>query len=265
MKNINYCVQEYKLSIGIVGTQHDQQFLQWCVRCLTKLKQLEQYQQCVKSVRLPIDKLKNTANFPEDFDGRADMVQIGLCRDGRWINFDKNEDLCDPGEFCPCHDQQHISNVINACCGGGDSGTYGAWPFWAYPVWGEPFSYSYSAGSYGIGPGFYGGGYKLFEQTRTFAFDQCVKADTFNLVYFGDFMTDSGNALVPDDMVEILIAWLEYSRKRFSPDAAMRREAPAAKMTWFQAVRDYNSTNQKLNKSAWLKLFRRFSYMGVKA
>lgn len=263
MKNINYCLQEYKLSIGIVNTQYDQQFIQWMVRGLTKLRQLEQYQECTKSVRLPIDKITNTANFPADFSGRDAMIQIGVCRDGHFINFDKNEDLCLPGEFCPCNDTQHIQNVMNACCG--NDGTYGAWPFWAYPVWGEPFSYSYSAGSYGIGPGFYGGGYKIFEETRQFVFDQCVKGDSFNLVYMGDFMTDTGNALIPDDMVEIMIAWLEYCKKRFSPDVVMRREAPAAKITWYQAVRDYNSANQKLNKSAWLKLFRRLSYMGVKA
>ncbi len=144
-------------------------------------------------------------------------------------------------------------------------GVSGAWPFWAYPYFGEPYSYSYSAGSYGIGPGFYGGGYKLDEARQIIFFDNCVHAQTANLVYFGDFMTDSGNALVPDNMVEIIIYWLEFQKKRFSPDARLRSEAPAARNSWFQSVRDYNSANQKLNKAEWLKLFRKLSYMGVKA
>ncbi len=249
---------------NLVGTQYDQQLIQMMVRCLTKLKQLEIYDVAMKNVRLPIDKETNTANLPKDFDNEGAMVQIGLCKNGRLINFDKNPTLCDPTDKpCPCDDPAQIQTTINACCG--DNSLNGAWPFWAYPVWGEPFSYSYSSGSYGIGPGFYGGGYKFFMNKGIVAFDQCVKADMFELVYFGDFMTDSGNALIPDDFVQILIDWIEWSKKRFSPDKMTRREAPEAYRIWMTSVRDYVAVNQKLNSGAWLKLFRRLSYMGVKA
>lgn len=250
------------MSLGEVGTQFDQQKVQWMVRCLVKLKQLELYDAAMKSVQIPIDPVSRTGNLPKDFDNEGAMVQIGICRLGRLINFDKNPTLCDPTEVCPCHDPDKIANIINACCGDGTSNT---WPLWAYPLYAEPYSYSYTAGSYAIGPGFYGGGYKFFLNKGIVAFDQCVKAESFVLVYFGDFMTDSGNALIPNDFVQILIDWMEYCKKRFSPDKMTRREAPEAYNFWLQGVRDYVAKQQQLNEDGWLRLFRRLSFQGVKA
>ena len=67
MKNINYVVQNYRLSNGIVSTQYDQQFLQWAVNGLKKMKQLGLFQEVVKAVELPVNLEKHTANLPNDF------------------------------------------------------------------------------------------------------------------------------------------------------------------------------------------------------
>jgi len=292
MKSLSFVLQEFKLYEGLVSSEHDQQFIQWMVAGLRKLRQMGQYDMAMKSVMLPINwgpeeptslqnfttqqdeidsgaapsvtlstRLVGTANLPQDFES---LVQIGLCRGGRFINLDRNNALCAPDE-CPCkYNEEQIAGIMAACCDG--TNATGAWPFWAYPMWGEPYSWSYSSGSYGQGPGFYNGGYKIEMNKQRILFDQCVKSATVQLVYFGDFMTDTGNALVPDDFVEILIAWMDYMRCRFSPDPMRRREEPGKRNTWYQAVRDYNSiNNQSMNRDAWLKLFRRLSYMGVKA
>lgn len=261
LKNLIYVVQEAKLNMGIVSTDHDQQFLQWSIRGLSELRKLEMYDDCVKSVRLPVypkdaDHSNRWANLPLDYNG---FVQIGICVGGVFINLDKNNDLCDTGEACPCNDSAAIAAQIQGCCDGTASPI-----FWNYPMYGSPYSWSYSTGSYAQGAGWYSGGYKIDAARGIISFDDCVHPDNVTLVYFGEIVNDMGNALIIDDMVLILTNWIEYCKKRYNPDRFVRAEAPAARNTWYSTIRDLNSKNQKLNKSEWLKLFRKFSFLGIK-
>lgn len=259
MVNLNYICELYRLSNGIVSTQYDQSFIQWQVACLKKMKQMGLVDEIVKAVELVIDKEHNTATLPQDYDTDS-LIKMGVCRNGTFIQFDKNDGLCLPNEKpCACPSSEDIQTNIESCCNG--SGMV----VWAYPIYSQPYSYSYTVNNYAIGPGFYSGGYKIDYAQRLIKFDRCVTVDTCILEYFGNVTTDAGNAIVNEGMEEVLINYIHYSRCRFSPDANMRREAASAKSTWYQSVRDLNSKQQSLDKKHWLDLMRRTTYMGVKA
>jgi len=261
MVNLNYIVENYRLSSGIASTQYDQQFLQWGVNGLKKMKQLGLYQECVKAVEIVINKENNTASLPKDYDVDS-LIRMGICRHGIFINFDLNTELCTPDEMgCKCQHNAEEADNINACCSSCGEG----FPGWIYPIYGQPWSFSYSTNNYSQGPFNYKGGYKIDYAKRLIVFDKCVTVDTCVLEYFGSITDDAGNALISEGMEEVIINYLHYCRCRFSPDANMKREAVSAKSTWFQSVRDLNSNQQAMDKFQWLNLMRRYCYQGVKA
>jgi hypothetical protein len=262
MKNLNYLADYYRLSNGIVSTQYDQQFIQWCVAGLKKMKQMGLYAECVKAVELTIDKKNNTASLPSDYDVDS-LIKMGVCKDGIFIQFDKNDYLCTPDEIgCKCPSSTDIAVNMNSCCGGGGEG----YPSWIYPIYGQPYSFSYTVNNYAIGPGFYHGGYKIDYAKRLIVFDKCITVDSCIIEYFGSITDDAGNAIISEAMEEVLINYIHYCRCRFSPEVGMRqREAPSAKMTWYQSVRDLNSSQQAISKFHWLDLMRRYTYQGVKS
>ena len=261
MVNLNYIVENYRLSNGIASTQYDQQFLQWGIAGLKKMKQLGLYSECVKAVEIVIDKENNTASLPKDYDVDS-LIRMGVCRQGIFIQFDLNDYLCTPDEIgCKCTSGEVVALNINSCCNGGGEG----FPSWVYPIYGQPYSYSYSVNNYAVGAGFYHGGYKIDYAKRLIVFDKCVHVETCVLEYFGSVTDDAGNALISEGMEEVLMNYIHYCRCRFSPDMNMKSEAPSAKSTWFQSVRDLNSNQQALTKFHWLDLIRRYTYQGVKS
>jgi hypothetical protein len=260
--NLNYLCESYRLSNGIVSTQYDQQFLQWAIDGMIKMKQMGLLPEVVKAVELPINKENNTADLPEDYDFDS-LIRMGVCRNGTFIQFDKNDTLCLPHETgCKCPSSEDIATGIDACCNscGGEG-----FPSWAYPIYGQPYSYSYTVNNYAIGAGYYHGGYMIDYSQRLIKFDKCITVDTCVLEYFGNVTNDGGNALVSEGMREVLINWIHYCRCRFSPDANMRREMTSAKSTWYQSVRDFNSTQNAMDKFQWLNLIRRYVYQAPKS
>lgn len=256
MKNLNYIVERVRLAMNIGTTQYDQQFLQWAIDGYRKLNELELIQATVKSVKLPVT--NNKANLPTDYQ---DYLRIGICCNGILINFDKNDDLCLTSETpsCPCSDEEIEGCISNACNGtGGDIG-------WGYPMVGQPYSFSYTVGSYGIGPGFYHGGYKLDLAKGQIIFDRCVSAEEVVLEYFGDILNDAGNALILDSHTQCLVNYVNWQRHLWSPDAMLQRSERTRWNTWYTSLLDINSKLQKMNKHEWVQLFRAYTYMGTKS
>lgn len=254
MKNLNYVLQNFKLSMGIVSSDHDQQFLQWIINGLRQMNEWEMIKEALKGVELPI--VNQEANLPADYQ---DYVRIGVCVRGTFINFDMNDDICMTSAACPC-DEAQISATVEQCCNGNWNGEN-----WLYPAIGQPYSYSYTTGSYAQGPGFYHGGYKIDHARKIIRFDKCVKPTSMRLEYIGDFMNDMGNAIIPDSFVRPLVLYADHERKYWSPDERKQRQAPAAQNKWYQSIRDLNAKQQKMNKAEWEQLIRRYTYMGVKA
>lgn len=255
MRNLTYIVENYSIKSGIVGTQHFQQLLQFATDGYRKLRDLGQVQILVKAVKLDI--VDHKANLPIDF---VELIRIGVCRCGIMIPFDKNDALCLPHEEkCDCT-AESINNCFSCASNQNAEGN----SFWAFPVFGQPYSFSYSVGSYAIGPGNYSGGYKIDWHNQQIIFDHCVECDSCVLEYVGDFLNDMGNAMVPEKLIEPLVQWMDYERKYWSPDASYRRESGNARVRWYQTVRDLNSNNNAFNKHEWVELFRSYCYQGNK-
>ncbi len=258
MKNLNYIVQNYKLSNGLVSTDHDQQFLQWSINGMKELSnKYKLIDEAIKGTEITIT--DGVGNLPADF---KEFIRIGVCVNGTFINFDINDEICMTENACPC-DNEQITNTINQCCGGG--ALTGDLSIWNYPMLGQPFSYSYTVGSYGIGPGFYHGGYKIDKAAGVIRFDNCVQATSCILEYVGDFMTNMGNAFITEPLERTLILYLNAERKLWSPDARMNAQEPSARSKYYQEVRDANSQRNTMNKAAWVSLWRQYCYLGLKS
>ena len=212
--------------------------------------------------------------LPKDYH---QYLRIGFMCNGTLINLDKNDDIgLQPGYAGvlggrpnPCNSEE-ISKIIANCCelGGGNIGSAGVPGLdnWYYPITGEPNSYSYTMGSYAIGPGMYHGGYKILPERGIIVFDPCVPMDYIIMEYTGDILNDSGNCLVPPSVEDnmILQLWVPYIEKVFD-DKANENAINAAYRRWYQAVIDCNSNIQAFNKHEWIKLIRSYCYAGTKA
>lgn len=257
MRNLNFIVENYRLSSGFVGSQFDQQLLQFAINGMRKLRDLGLMKEVVKATQLTVTNTnsRHVANMPADFNDGGQMIRLGVCKCGVMIQYDANDQLCLPNsnvESCSCTDED-INNCVNEA-GDGDA--------WNFPVFGQPWSYSYTIGSYFVPPVNYRGGYKFDFRNRQIILD--VDVDDIVLEYYGDFLNDMGNCIVPEQYIECLTLWLDYERKYWNPDAQIRREAPSARVRWYQVVRDLNSKGQALNKHNWLNLFRSFMFQGTK-
>lgn len=260
MKNLNYIVERVRLAMNIGTTQYDQQFLQWAIDGYRKLNELELIQTTIKSVKLPV--VDHKANLPKDYQ---DYIRIGICHNGILINFDKNDDLCleSDSPSCPCSEEEIQNGIQNACDGA--FGNDGLTTMWTFPMVGQPYSYSYTVGSYGVGPGFYHGGYKMDLAKGQIIFDRCVTCEEVVLEYVGDVLNDMGNALILDSHTQCLVNYVNWQRHLWSPDPMLQRSERTRWNTWYTSLLDINSKLQKMNKHEWVQLFRAYTYQSVKA
>ncbi len=273
VKTLSYCLQRFKSNHGIIATDNDRQWLQYLIDGMGYLRtNMKMIDTCIKSVDLEVTGGVPTP-LPPDF---VSPLMVGACCRGYLFHFDQDDELCMPAPNCPCSDDE-IQNQITACCNNngnastvaiGDGAAGWAWGgAWLYPAFGQPYSYSYTNGSYAIGPGFRGGGYKIDKATNTILFSPCLPVERVRLVYNGDFMNDMGNALVPQTIIdlEILEKFAEWKRRYFSPNPTVYRGAQEAYMIFYQACRDWNSNNQLLTYTSWVSLMRQYCYLQVKA
>lgn len=261
MKNLNYLVQSYKMSRNIISTDHDQQFLQWFINGMQEMSsKYKMVPAALKGVALDI--VNNEANLPADYQK---MMRIGICCNGVFINFDLNDDICLTPNGCECNEET-VVNQINSCCNN-ESSNSGNW--W-YPMYGQvgpgqPWSYSYTAGSYAIGPGFNHFGYKIDVNRGKIVFDKCIPLQSCVMEYVGDFLTEMGNAFVPETIARALLLYAEAERRYWSPDPRVANGEPSARAKYYQEVRDINADRNALTYDNWVDLLRKFVYQGIKS
>ncbi len=258
MKSLSYILQNYKSNHGIVSSDFDRQFLQWLVGGMKQLRtNFKLLTTCVKDAEIPI--INHIAQLPQDC---VRPLRVGTCCNGVWLYFIQVEDLCVPTESCPC-DSSQVNQQINCCVNQADGQQE-----WIYPTYGQPYSYSYQNGSYFIGPS-HGRQvvYTYDEKTNTIIFDRCLNLQSFRLTYIGDFMTDMGNALVPERIadLQVLENFAEYQRKVYSPNPTIQKGSATAYQVFYQSVRDAFSDKSSIDYWTWLALIRDHTYLGVRA
>ena len=271
MKTLNYYIAAYKLSHEISSSEQDQKLLQWAIDCLKWCRAKKMMDFAQKWAHIDIQTTGNGEKWgylPRDY---RRYLWVGSCQNrngeglgGNFISYDLNNDLCDipPWECCACDGDMNQATVQSCCNGGG--GEFDGGLYWGYGG-GEPYSYSYSMGSYAIGPTNIKGTFKIDTANNIIRFDKCVNKCVIK--YEGDFLSNIGNCFVPSGLEDngCIGHWMEWCMKRFSPDANLKREAMGEYNLFFSSIRDYNSQRNALNRDEWLTLIRRFTYLGVKS
>src|ERR1017187_6556688 len=179
MNTLNYFVQHYKQGRREIDSSADELYLQRAVDCLKKLRALKMMDNAVKWVPLHVQTSpegEKWAYYPSDY---RSYNWVGCCHNGKFVNFDLNNDLCmiAPWDKCAC-DGEAQQTIVTGCCNGANgNGNIGA--AWWGSLFGsaEPWSYSYSVGSYAVGPGDGGraGTFRMDDANQIIRFDKCVE------------------------------------------------------------------------------------------
>jgi hypothetical protein len=258
MKSLAYVVSSAMTDIGVSDERHYVRFLKWAVDGYRKMN-LHGLMPTVKTVELDLDKATNSAPLPQDY---IDYLKIGVCRNGYMINFDLNNKICLPADNavapCPC-EPQVIEQALTDTSG-------------VYLDYGYTWNYYnphinngiYTAGWYGVGAGFYGGGYRIDKNNNRVVFDSYVHADTIRMEYQSTGVSDDGTALVDEGAIESLTAWVNYQRCLFSKDVLDVKLIPLHKSNFENAAMSYNAINNARTPDFWIDLMRQDIHQAVK-
>lgn len=235
--------------INISDERNYIRFLKWAVDGYRKLN-LHGLMPTVKTVELEIDDNTNSATLPQDY---IEYLKIGICSGGYLINFDLNERICLPTDkpnLCPCEPSE-IEQTINEVANGGL--TYGVG--WEYfnPRYNNAI---YTAGEYGVGSGFYGGGYRIDLSNNRIVFDSYVQVDKVKMEYRSTGVSDDGTAIVDDGAIEALTNYVNYQRCLFSKDPTDVRLIQVFKSNFENAAMSYNMRNNARTPDFWVQLMR---------
>lgn len=255
MKSLAYIVSSVMTDIGVADEKHYVRFLKWAIDGFRKMN-LHGLMPTIKTVELDVDKTLNVANLPEDY---IEYVKVGICVNGVWINFDLNNNICNTGEAkCPC-EPTVIENTIYDT-----SGIYldynNTWEFYNSHVNNGIFT----AGYYGVGAGFNGGGYKIDLDNGRIIFDSYVNASKVVLEYRSTGIADDGSARVDEGAIEALTAYVNYQRCTFSKDPMDIRLISHFKSVFEMASMSYNMRNNARTPHYWMQLMRSDIHQAVK-
>ena len=257
MKSLAYVVSSVMTDIGVSDEKHYVRFLKWAVDGYRKMN-LHGLLPTIRSIELEIDKSTNSANLPDDY---IEYLKIGVCRNGYMYNFDYNSKICLPrdGEsHCPC-EATVIETTLNDTTGVYlDYNT--TWDFYNPRV----NNGIYTAGFYGVGAGFYGGGYRIDEHSGKIIFDSYVDLDSVIMEYRSTGVSDDGTAFVPDGAIEALTAWVNYQRCTFSKDPSDKGLVQLFKANFENAAMSLNMRNNSQTPQFWTELMRSGIHQAVK-
>jgi hypothetical protein len=275
MANVNslaYVVNQALADVDLPSTTHFQRFLHWAIKGYKAINLLGMMPN-IKTVSLVIDQETRSAQLPQDY---IDYIRIGVCCNGIFINFDYNEEICLQGSNMPtsCCETNDIGNSIaqicqtfpNGCndCNAGEWGTW-YWPTWTNGLW------DYSLPNFGIGPGSYHGGYRINSELKTIQFDNCVHAQTFVMEYISTGFDNMGNAMVPEDAIPTLNAYIHWQRCLFMRGATpmdtrwIRQEAQNFNRLFITYLDDWSHRQNSMTKFDWLDIVRRFTFQQAKS
>lgn len=210
-----YIVNDMKTDIEAPNTAHDLKFYKWVTRGYRELNNYNLIPMTGKTVKLYLD-ANNAAFLPDDF---IDYYKIGVCICGYMVNFDLNETLClDRRSPCSCDE---VEGTLSNCSNGSTGIQTINAPFFRTQArylgfWEHG---QYVAGVYGMGAGFYRGGYRIDYGNRMIQFDRYVQAEYVLLEYKSDGgLTENGNAFVPQILIRPLTNFGHRERCTFESE-----------------------------------------------
>lgn len=258
--SLNYVVQNVLAKINKPEKNLYIRLLQFANNGFRELNLADGMPVTMKTVTLPVDHATNTAILPDDY---LDYYKIGLCINGKLVNFDMNDSLCldsaDAPSVCAC-DSATISTDIANCCNGSVLGG-GAYGTWYYPYYSYYHNGQFVAGAYGVGAGYKHGGYKINLPANKIQFDSCVTAHEIVLEYKSSGLTGDGNAIIEQTAIPALIAYVQMEYNEAIKDKYWAEKYRRAYVT---AASGMFKRQNALSYNEWLSLFRSLTYQTPK-
>ena len=215
-----YIVASVKADIDQVDTKHDVKFMKWAIDGFRDMNEAGVLP-CYKSVRLPIN-ADGTVDWPDDYE---DYSKIGLCVNGRIINFTLNQSLClaPPNTDCCGQTLPDLSAVVYSP----DFVPPMASGYWNWQWYYLPSFHNgqFVAGMFGVGEGFSIGQFAVDAANRRFKlnFEAVAKFATQHeivLEYKSNGGIDEGNAYIPEFAIKALRSYVHWQRCLFSKNPA---------------------------------------------
>lgn len=195
IKDIGYIVNLVKIDTEREDSSKDLLFKRWAIQGLKELSK-HNVIDFIKSQTLSVTNRR--ADLPEDYQ---EYTKIGLCVNGKIMNYTINEAICIDNEYTCCTAETIQEDIT----------TFGSldvldpyrYPYgWYY----SPMDRNIFNGMYGHGNALYRGGYRIDARNNQIVFDFDI--DEILLEYRGG----EDNAYIPDMCVEALVSFVHSQR-----------------------------------------------------
>lgn len=263
VNQLGYVVNAVLMKLQLPKGRYFEKFLQLAINGYREMN-LVGVMPTIKAKHIQINPLTNSADLPTDY---IDYLRIGVYCNGYFINYDLNDEIAlsgaSSGVQCPC-DSTSIETTICKIC---DSQQ--GFDNWYWPNLNEYGIPSPLGGNFGVGPGFYHGGYRINKELRTIQFDTCVSPTSFVLEYKSSGIGNDGNAYIPEDAIPTLIAYMDWQRNALEYERTgkynHRDLSTTYKREFSYRLSEFNQRLEGLNKYEYLRIFRRYCYQQVRA
>jgi hypothetical protein len=156
---------------------------------------------------------------------------------------------------------------------GCSTGWIGAWGGADFPMWGwanyEGGFYNYGNINFGIGPGFYRGGYRINKELGVIQFDSCFSSCTKVVMeYKSSGFSNTGDAVIPEDCIPALNAYIHWQMNLHGTGPLaeryyMQKQAAMFKEQYVGLAEDVNHRLNAMTEQDYVDVFRRYCFQGV--
>ena len=225
----------------------------------------------VRTERLELNPFTNTANLPNDFIdwfkvGAIYRFNCGLDEQGndiwreRIVNLDYNPNIRGVGSelrVCECNDV----NINQAFVGSGEAAGYRnndpaqtGWYGWLYYA-PRVNNGQYTAGLYGVGQNVYRGSFVVDLPNQLLRFSSCITHHVKEILleYRATGLSADGNAIIPQDSIPSLIAYVKWKDAEDKKDMTWARYFMAEFNSEAMAL---NMRNNAISEHDWYTLMR---------
>lgn len=156
---------------------------------------------------------------------------------------------------------------------GCNNNSLGLWAGVDFVVWGWGVfyngAYNYAGMNFGIGSGFYHGGFKINKELRTIQFDSCFNCHKIVMEYRSNGVSITGDSFIPVDCIPALNEYIHYQRNLHGQGSLqekyfMSKMASEHKRNYYSLREEIVHRLNAMTDSDYLDIFRRLTFQQIK-
>lgn len=249
--DLHYIVKSVQADLGENHTGNFKRYFKWAIDGYRRIKLANVIPYDFTSVRLTMDENRNWVDLPADY---LEYRKIGLCVPFNGTEYlltlDVNDNICIPKDH-PCDCAVQIPEAVDAI-------TRGDFDYFQnyYGYIGYYHNQQFVAGHFGLGEGFYGGGYRIDEENGRIHFDSYITQNDIVLEYRSSGIPENGNARIKETMIPVLVNyvhWMIAKHKRRKSAIDVR----VAKQDFVRELKALNHKKLSFTKAEFLQSDRR--------